>query len=163
MVQTGSIEIKRLLVEDIDRFKETIVQFIYESNVNCVFTNQYSLDDATVKWNDLYNHVLNDKAVLYGCIMTENGIKTLIGFVWAYEYPFREDVHRLYVSILHVHENFRSIGVGKKLMFHLENYACTMGYNAIYMHAEGINDKGIKFYNREGYETERVQLVKKLI
>ena len=102
------------------------------------------------------------KAILYGAILDNEKSKKLVGFLWAYEHAYREDIHRFYVSILHVQKEYRSFGIGKELMNKVENEAISKGYSSVYLHAEVTNDKGIRFYNRNGYETERVQLVKRL-
>ena len=163
MENQNPILIKRLTTEDIFYNKESIVRYIFESNTNCSFMNEYSMEDATNKWTELYNYSLNNQALAYGAFANYNSKIVMAGFVWAYEYPFREELHRLYVSILHVHREYRSAGIGKQLMKKIEDEALTAGYSAVYLHAEGFNDRGIKFYNKNGYETERVQLVKKLI
>ena len=163
MGNQGLILIKQLTSEDVFQNKEKIIQYIFESNINCSFMNEYSMEDATNKWVELYDYSLGDKALVYGAFENCDDKMVMVGFVWAYEYPFREDIHRLYVSILHVQQEYRRMGIGKQLMKKIEGMALDKGCHSIYLHAEGFNDRGIKFYNENGYETERVQLVKTLI
>ena len=85
----------------------------------------------------------------------------LIGYVWAYEHTFREEI-RIYVNEIHVDEAYRNRGIGKQLLSAVENLARGRGYKALYIHAEGDNDGAIRLYQNEGYEIERVQLRKAL-
>lgn len=163
MENKNSIVIKQLTPEEVSQNRESIIRYIFESNANCAFMKEYSIEDAANKWTELYNHALKDKALVYGAFVNCNDRIEMMGFVWAYEYPFREDVHRLYVSILHVQQEYRSAGIGKQLMEKVEEAALARGCHSVYLHAEGFNDRGIQFYNKNGYETERVQLVKKLV
>ena len=86
---------------------------------------------------------------------------TLVGFLWAYENLFREEV-RVYVSEIHVDVTYRNRGIGKRLLSAVEGLARQQGYGALYIHAEGDNEKVIRLYQNEGYKIERVQLRKAL-
>ena len=117
----------------------------------------FSYKDAELKINSLIEHVTDGSALVFGVFEKEY----LIGYVWAYEHAFREEV-RIYVNEIHVDEHYRNRGVGKQLLSAVERVARRHGYSALYIHAEGDNDGAIRLYKNEGYVIERVQLRKAL-
>jgi ribosomal protein S18 acetylase RimI-like enzyme len=117
----------------------------------------FTYKDAEQKMDGLIEHVSNGSAIVYGVYDSED----LIGYVWAYEHPFREEI-RMYVNEIHVDETYRNRGIGKQLLSSVENLAKSKGYGALYIHAEGDNDGAIRLYQKEGYEIERIQLRKRL-
>lgn len=149
--------IKRLDVEDAVRHKKNIVRFIYESVKNTSYEDSYLPSDAESKYEDMLSHMAKGNAVVFGAIADEE----MIGFIWGYEYPFRDDKSRLYVSVLHVDERFRGRKVGKNLLSEIEGLAKNLGYHSVFLHAEAFNSGAIRFYDRMGYQAERIQLVKK--
>lgn len=105
----------------------------------------------------MIEHVANGTAMVFGAL---NGDE-LVGYLWAYEHPFREEV-RVYVNEIHVDEACRGKGIGRELLKAVEDTAREHGYKAMYIHAEGDNEKVIRLYQHEGYTIERVQLRKVL-
>lgn len=151
--------IKRLNAYDIKLFQETIIRFIYESTTHAAYVDSFAEADAEQKCAELINYLNEGKAMVYGAVKDN----ALIGFVWAYEYPFREDKSRIYVSILYIDEHFRGQKIGNYLLSEIENEAARQGYSSVFLHTEGSNDGAIKFYDRMGYEMERIQLVKRVV
>jgi ribosomal protein S18 acetylase RimI-like enzyme len=119
--------------------------------------NGFSFEDAVAKIEEMIDHLTNGTAMVYGTFDQ----KDLIGFVWAYEHPFREET-RIYISEIHVDERYRGRGIGKQLLTAVESMARSRGYKALYIHAEGDKDDVIRLYQQEGYVIERVQLRKGL-
>ena len=139
------------------KYKERLTSFYY-SNINtCAYMGSFTYKDAEQKMDGLIEHVSNGSAIVYGVYDSED----LIGYVWAYEHPFREEI-RMYVNEIHVEEAYRNRGIGKQLLYAVESMARSRGYGAIYIHAEGDNDGAVRLYKNEGYTIERVQLRKKL-
>ena len=138
-------------------YKERLTGFYYSNIKTCAFMDNFTYKDAEQKIDSLIEHVSNGSAIVYGVFDSEN----LIGYVWAYEHPFREEV-RLYVNEIHVEEAYRNKGIGKKLLHAIEDMVKERGYGALYIHAEGNNDGAIRLYQNEGYEIERIQLRKEL-
>lgn len=160
----NKVIIRRLTLEDIEAQKETLIRFIFESTRNSAYTNSFLMRDAEEKCRELCDYVKNGRAVVYGALFDIEGDKhykyeSLVGFVWAYEYPFRDDKRRLYVSILHVDSSFRECGIGADLLSAVEVEAKNGGYSAIFLHVEGHNEGAIRFYHREKFEIERIQMV----
>ena len=139
------------------KYKERLMMFYYSNVKSCAFMDSFTYKDAEQKINGLIEHVSNDSAMVYGVFDTDK----LVGFVWAYEHPFREEI-RVYVNEIHVEEAYRNRGIGKQLLSAVESLARERGYGALYIHAEGDNDGAIRLYQNEGYAIERVQLRKAL-
>ena len=124
---------------------------------SCSYMDGFTYQDAEQKIEGMIEHVANGSAMVFGMFDNES----LIGFVWAYEHPYREET-RVYVNEIHVDEHYRNRGFGKQLLGAVERIARKRGYHALYIHAEGNNDGAIHLYKNEGYVVERVQLRKEL-
>lgn len=146
-----------LNLEQCLKYKERLTRFYYSNIKSCSFMDSFTYKDAERKIEGLIEHVANGSAMVFGVFDSEN----LIGYVWAYEHPFREEV-RVYVNEIHVDEAYRKRGIGKQLLSAVESLAKERGYKALYIHAEGNNDGAIRLYQNEGYTIERVQLRKSL-
>lgn len=150
--------IKRLTAADCDLYQKMLEEYIYESVTNSAFEEKYTQMDAREKCIQLKEYIGEEKAIVFGSV-EEN---KLLGFIWAYEYPFREDTNRLYVSILHVHRQYRNCQIGKMLLEAVEEEAEKLNYSAVFLHTEAFNEGALRFYHRMGYGDERVQVVKEL-
>ncbi len=152
----GRYQVKQLDVGDAADHKKEIVRFIYESVKNTSYEESYQYSDAEAKYEDFLSHMEEGDAVVCGAF-TEEG---MVGFIWGYEYPFRDDKSRLYVSILHVDEKSRGYGIGKNLLAGIEELAKKSGCRSVFLHAEAKNSGAVRFYERMGFQAERIQLVK---
>ena len=160
MVEENKGEISEPILLDGEqclKYKERLAEFYYLNMTYCSCMDGFSYKDAERKIESLIEHVRNGSAMVYGTFDQEN----LIGFVWAYEHPFREET-RIYISEIHVDERYRGRGMGKQLLTAVEGMARSRGYSALYLHAEGDKDDVIRLYQQQGYVIERVQLRKGL-
>lgn len=148
--------IRNLNIEDTEVYREQLIQYIYERNINNVHMESYNFKDAEVEYRELLSYFHDDKAIIYGAIEQNK----LIGFIYAYQYPFRDDISRIYISILYVNKEYRSRHIGKNLLREIENYAQKIKVRAVYLHTEAFNTDVVKFYQRNGYEIERIQMIK---
>lgn len=139
------------------RHKNRLAEFYYSNIRSCSYLDGFSYGDAELKIDSMIEHVTDGSAMVFGMFDSTN----LIGYVWAYEHPFREEV-RVYVSEIHVDETYRNRGVGKQLLQAVERMAKGRGIGALYIHAEGDNEGAIRLYGKEGFVVERVQLRKAL-
>lgn len=151
------ITIQRLTIRDISIYKKDISEYVYESVKGANYEESYTREQAAEKTEELYAYAEADKAIALGAF-DEN---KMVGFLWAYAYPFREDKNRLYVSILHVNAAYRNQRIGTKLIRTIEEIAKDCGYGGIYLHTEASNDGARRFYENMGYVKERIQYVKK--
>ncbi len=60
----------------------------------------------------------------------------------------------LYLHGIAVYPSFRSRGVGRALLAHLDNYGKELGLTNIMLAAETNNTRAIELYQREGYSIE---------
>lgn len=150
------MEIKKLTVKDVSIYNHTLIRFIFESMSNGEYMKSYTMEDAENKCEELYDYLSHENAIVYGAIISHR----LVGFIWAYQYSFRDDKNRVYVSILHVDKEFRNQKIGYFLLNSVEIETKTQKLGSIFLHAEAINEGAIRFYKKMGYELERVQLVK---
>lgn len=139
------------------KYKNRLTEFYYLNMRLCSYMDCFSEGDAKSKIDHLIDYVSNGSAMVLGAFDKEN----LVGFLWAYEHQFRDE-KRVYVSEIHVDELYRGRGIGKSLLSAVESIAKEKGYPALYLHAEGSNDRVVDLYKKEGYVIERVQLRKAL-
>ena len=139
------------------KYKSRLSAFYFSNMQLCSYLDSFPYKAAEQKIEGMIEHVSNGSAMVLGMFDNEN----LIGFVWAYEHSYREEV-RMYVSEIHVDESFRNKGIGKLLLGTIESLAKERGYHALYLHAEGNNENVIRLYKNNGYVIERVQLRKEL-
>lgn len=152
------MEIKKLSVQDYDKYNLYIKRFIYESNNHCKYMKDYSMEEAERKALEMRDYICRIKTLVYGAVEDDK----LIGFVWSDEIPFREDTNRLYISIEYVDAEYRNRDIESQLYRALEKEAIERGYNALFLHTEACNEDALLFYYREGFVKERIQLVKYL-
>ena len=153
------MEIKKIDLEIAEKYIDDIAYFIYESVKMSAFEDSYCIDDAQQKANELRVYLKKDKAIVLGAFHESD----LVGFLWAYEYPFREDQNRLYVSVLHVKAEYRNKHIGQYLLDEIESIARKNEYTSVFLHAEAENIGAVRFYGRMNYQSERIQFVKKLV
>lgn len=146
----------RLDFYEAQKFGDTIKQFMYESASAASCNQSHYYADTENKFASYLQYLKDGKAIAYGAIEDGN----LVGIAWAYEYPFRHDKKRIYVSLLHVKQEYRRRRIGSDLLKAVETEALQQNYHAIFLHTEGTNSDAIRFYGREGYSLERVQMVK---
>ena len=154
----GNLSAPTLLNDELClKYRNRLSEFYYRNILSCSCMDSFTYKEAVEKIEGMIEHVANGSAMVFGVFDSEN----LIGYVWAYEHPFREEV-RVYVNEIHVDEAYRKRGIGKQLLSAVESLAKERGYKALYIHAEGNNDGAIRLYQNEGYTIERVQLRKSL-
>lgn len=137
------------------KYKDKFSNLIYDSNHHANYTESYSHEEANEKCAEMIDYIEKGKATVLGAFDGE----VLIGMLWSYVYPFREDTNRLYISIVHIDEKYRGKKIGSQMFDIIENYARQKGYRCIFLHAEGDNAQARGFYKHCGFEEERVQLV----
>lgn len=118
------------------------------------------IDDGyfDIKIMEIRDYLADERAVVFLYKNNEKGGETC-GCIWGYPKVFLDE-KRLFVQLLQVHPEYRGRGIGKTLLSRLEKYAVENGYDAIDMITSASNDGAIRFYEREGYEIERLQLYK---
>lgn len=160
VLRSGNVmrRVEKLDCETVRRYKESIIRFIFESVKGSAYEESYLISDAEEKYEEMLIYISERKAIVLGVIEDEK----FAGMVWGYTYPFRDDKLRMYISILHVDESLRGQGIGGILMEQMEKEALKSGYKSLFLHAEAFNTGAIKFYERIGFQPERIQMVKRI-
>lgn len=152
------MEIKQVSLEICENRKQDISKIIFNSmNFGCD-VEWYSVEEALAKCNELKQYIELENAIAFISI-EENEIN---GFIWAYPYEDRGDESRIYISIVYVNENCRDASIGKHLVKAVEKAAKKKGYKKVWLHTSGANFGARKFYEKIGFEQERIQYIKKI-
>lgn len=114
------------------------------------------LDLEEVNDNDgkCYLAIEEDKVIglIMGCIPQYDEYDYL-----DYKCPRRGEITELIVT-----DKVRSNGVGRKLMDRMEQYFKSVGCEYVLVDVFGYNEKGINFYNKNGYRTRMETMIKKI-
>lgn len=114
------------------------------------------LDLEEVNDNDgkCYLAIEEDKVIglIMGCIPQYEEYDYL-----DYKCPRRGEITELIVT-----DKVRSNGVGRKLMDKMEEYFKSVGCEYVLVDVFGYNEKGINFYNKNGYRTRMETMIKKI-
>lgn len=114
------------------------------------------LDLEEVNKNDgkCYLAIENDKAIglIMGIIHTYEEYDYL-----DYKCPKRGEITELIVT-----KKIRSNGMGKLLMNKMEEYFKSKNCEYIHIDVFGYNELGIKFYEKDGYHTRMLNMIKKI-
>lgn len=114
------------------------------------------LDLEEVNDNDgkCYLAIEEDKVIglIMGCIPQYDEYDYL-----DYKCPRRGEITELIVT-----NKVRSNGVGRKLMDKMEEYFKSVGCEYVLVDVFGYNEKGINFYNKNGYRTRMETMIKKI-
>lgn len=114
------------------------------------------LDLEEVNDNDgkCYLAIEEDKVIglIMGCISQYDEYDYL-----DYKCPRRGEITELIVT-----DKVRSNGVGRKLMDKMEEYFKSVGCEYVLVDVFGYNEKGINFYNKNGYRTRMETMIKKI-
>lgn len=141
-----------------EKYERKIKTIIFESVHNSHFMDSFTMECAEKKYCELKEYLRANQAIVYGVIANNE----LIGFLWGYEFPFRDDKKRIYISVIYIDKAFRGNHLGAKLLKKICEYAKKHEYGAIFLHTEAHNLNAQYFYKMMGFKQERIQLVKYL-
>jgi ribosomal protein S18 acetylase RimI-like enzyme len=135
-------------------------------------------DDLTQLWVDLAadqrthgSHLLVDenrevaresllRHALTGGLLVARDDEDLLGFVSFYPEggTFQQDVQRGVIENIYVVPERRGEGIGSKLLSAAESRLTDEGAEVLALEALADNDEAIRFYERHGYASHRVEL-----
>lgn len=87
----------------------------------------------------------------------------LCGFIWAAVIATIVDPRVGYIKNLYVAPHLRGRGQAQRLMKAAEDWLFAQGVDKIMLDASVVNQRAIAFYEKSGYVTERVRMVKRLV
>ena len=101
----------------------------------------------------------------YLAIENEKAIGLIMGYIIEYDkydYLDYKCPKSGEISELIVTKKIRSTGVGKLLMSKMEEYFKSMNCEYIHVDVFGYNESGINFYEKSGYHTRMLNMIKKI-
>lgn len=145
----------RFVAEDDLIKNEDVLKKLIEENLRINFKCIDNLSELAVNgYNDMIRFIRDGSAIIIGAFESSD----LVGFLWAYTRDFLGE-QRLYITHIIVGSNVRYSGIGKQLLLTLEGIAQKKKIELI---ATVENEGAIKFYKKNGFTEERVQLEKEL-
>lgn len=152
------IEIKEVKVEEFDDIKNQLIELQYQNTCMHFPNKKIDIEKQTKPTvNSIKEYMKDEKAFLF-IAMEKNEV---LGFLWCYPRVFFDE-DRIFINSLIVKERYRNQHIGKRLMQEVEKKAEKLNCDSIYVSTASFNEKALKFYNRQGYQKERIQLVKKV-
>lgn len=151
------IEIKRFDKEDLEcHFKMFLTLFAENTRGH---EPEKIISDLYIetKANEIFKYFNERKVIFLGALCD----KKLIGFLWAYKHVFIEE-ERIYINSFIIDEQYRGKKIGEKLLIELEHIAELDNIQVLDVSTATFKKEAIKFYERKGFEPERVQLRKPL-
>ena len=149
------MNIEPLTPETAREYRKELTAFYYENVRSNACHGHYTPEEAKAKIEGLIRHLEDRTGIAYGAF----DHRQLIGFIWAYPHPFREE-NRMYINEIRVREDYRRQGIGTAFLNLVEQKAKEMGIPALYLHAEAANPEALHFYEAYGYQKERIQFRK---
>ncbi len=152
------MEIRKLSLNDYQEYKNEIMSMmeeIYSSNFNVSIHELSKI--ASEKTDNLEKYLVDESAILIGCINDAN----LIAFAWLYVHKYFGE-KRVHVNQIAVNSSFKGKGVGKKLMLEIEKEAYRIAADAIDLFVMESNDVAMKLYDGLNFKTEKRYMKKKL-
>ena len=153
------IKIKETKIEEFDSIYEDLVKLQYQNS--CIHFPKKTINiekQTRPTIESIKEYMKENKAFLF--VAVENDEKNILGFLWCYPRNFFDE-SRIYINSLIVKEEYRGKNIGTLLMEAAENKAQELKCDSIYVSTASFNEKALKFYKKQNYEEERIQLVKK--
>jgi ribosomal protein S18 acetylase RimI-like enzyme len=151
------MKIKKMAKNDLLEHFDDFFKLFAENTRGHVIDQTIGDDYIMGKAKELLDHLTDDKAVLFGVFINRN----LVGFLWSYPRIFLEE-SRMYINSLIIDIHYRGKGFGKQLIDKLESYAISKGIFIIDVGTASFKKDAIKFYEQNGYISERIQFRKDL-
>lgn len=144
-----------LNIDLLKQYKKTIIEYIKE----VLYTN--GLDSSLEEINRIYNNMCKfsqeGSAIIIGALEDNK----LMGVIWAYEIEKNRE-KRIHITQFIINHSVRGKGIGQKLIEIIYDIAKQRGIKYIELMATYRNKKTMKFYEKQEFDIERVQLCKKI-
>lgn len=151
------MEIKEVKLEEFDEVYEDLVNLEFE-NEQIHFPNKnLNIEKTKSIIKNIKGYMQENKAYVFVAIEEDN----IIGYIWCYPKAYFDE-NRIYVNALIVKKDYRRKNIGQLLLKKAEERAKELKCDAIYLSAATFNDGAIRFYKRNEYKEERIELVKKI-
>lgn len=149
------MEIVRLTLDQFDKWRTEMEELLKETiryNFFEYLPPQKYYKNAI---GNLYQYLAEEKAIVFLAITDEE----LSGWIWCHEI-YRLEKKRLHIAGFAVKENRRNNGIGEKLFSTVEEYAKEHEIKGIDLMVTKSNEQAVRFYNKHGFEIERLLMKK---
>jgi len=127
---------------------------VYERNFPGLVVDSFFLEDYR---SDLRRAARASNEALF--VMQQEG--ELCGFVWASIISTIVDARVGYIKNVYVAPHLRGRGQAERLMAVAEQWLREQAIEKIMLDASVVNQRAVRFYEKAGYATERVRMVKR--
>ena len=134
-----------------------IIQRLLKASYVSSFKMSEDLCNRTVEFkiHELGEYVKSEKTKLVGAFIKDS----LVGFIWLYIHDYFGE-NRLHINHIAIENDFRRLGIAKKLLYEAEKLAAKLKIYTIDLFVSEENSVAVKMYEDLGYVTERRYLKK---
>ncbi len=159
-----------VIIEYQDSYQESIKNLLVELQNYIIKIDKYNLNIISKDYRDKYfDFMLEDNKRYKGKVFLAVQDNCVLGFISGYlrNYDFRDylDYSCPKMGIITefiVNQDSQSQGVGKKLLFQMEDYLKNLDCQYITLDVFAYNQKAIDFYYGNNYENRMISLIKKV-
>lgn len=151
------MNIVQINYEEVKNKFDVLVELHYENACLSFPNKEVPISYAEERIKQILQYIQDEKAFVF--VAKENEV--IIGFAWCYPRKFFDE-DRIFVNSLIVKEEYRNKQIGKNLLEEIEKFAIQKKYTAVDLTVAAFNENGRRFYEKNGFEEERIQLVKKV-
>ncbi len=156
-----------MIVEYDESYNENIKDLLVELQNHIVNIDKEKYNIITDQYRDLYfNKTMDEIKKFEGKIFLYKESDEIVGLIIGLinnedtsEYDFKVP-KRGRVSELIVSQKIRSKGIGKQLLDRLTQHFEEVGCKAVLIDVFGYNEKAISFYEKNGYHTRLVEMIR---
>ena len=158
-----------MIIEYNEIYNENIKDLLVELQNHIVDIDEERYNIITKEYRELYFNKTMDEIKKYeGKMFLYKENNEILGLIVGLinnenisEYDFKAP-KRGRISELIVTKKTRSKGIGKQLLDKMTNYLKENNCKAILIDVFGYNEKAISFYEKNGYHTRLVEMIKKI-
>lgn len=148
---------------ELKEFNSQLVS-IYNDELKIYFKNVFD-ENGIINNNEKIENTIEEmkcfiedkSAIVIGAFQKNK----LIGFIWGYKTTVNNKI-RIHISYFVVNEKYRKQGIGSKLIEKIYKIAKENQIEEVELMVTAHNIPAVNFYERQGFEVERVKLCKKI-
>ena len=143
------MQIKRLEKKDIKLYENVLKDYIEQ------LMAPYTENEIKIEVERIYSNMCrfteDETAIIIGALEKES----LVGFIWGYKKI--EEPSIIHINYFFINENYRSNGIGSKLLKELESKV--KGCKELELLVNKNNTRALNFYKKNGFEIEETKTV----
>jgi len=143
--------------DDLSKYKSEIITLLYENLALNLPEEGWDMEDAFAQVSSLLLNIAEGNAQFF--LAEEEG--HLVGFAWTYRRRVGKR-NRLHINHIIIRSGRRNEGTGTKLLNAIISKAREMKVDSIDLMSSKTRENVVRFYSRNGFSVERLQMVLKL-